>query len=114
MTDNIVSSPQDSSSKQPSQEQVVSNSNGMKRSKTVRNLNSASNKMKGLFKTKEKAKKGERRPSIASSISLGPGDHNNPIGKIELKIFFLLYIQIAFPWGKTSLCRKRKNATNNH
>ncbi|EIE80669.1 hypothetical protein G6F46_001265 [Rhizopus delemar] len=52
-----------------------STSKGMNRSKTVRNLNSAGNKMKGLFKTKEKSKKGEERPAIKTSKSYGPGDY---------------------------------------
>ncbi|KAG0787461.1 hypothetical protein G6F16_001792 [Rhizopus arrhizus] len=52
-----------------------STSKGMNRSKTVRNLNSAGNKMKGLFKPKEKSKKGEERPAIKTSKSYGPGDY---------------------------------------
>lgn len=53
----------------------TSTSKGMNRSKTVRNLNSASNKMKGLFKPKEKSKKADERPGIKTSKSYGPGDN---------------------------------------
>ncbi|KAI9269338.1 hypothetical protein BY458DRAFT_456524 [Sporodiniella umbellata] len=53
----------------------VSTSKGISRSKTVRNLNSAGNKMKGLFKTKEKSKKTDERPGIKTSKSYGPGDN---------------------------------------
>lgn len=57
----------------PPPELDMSGSKGMHRSKTVRNLNSASNKVKGLFKPKEK-RKTEERPPITTSVSFGPGD----------------------------------------
>ena len=69
-------------------------SKSIHRSKTVRNLNSAGNKMKGLFKTKNKdtnnANKSKNpvtitdengfmtRPILSSSVSYGPGtEHTN-------------------------------------
>ncbi|RCI01062.1 hypothetical protein CU097_015838 [Rhizopus azygosporus] len=57
----------------PPPELDMSGSKGMHRSKTVRNLNSAGNKVKGLFKPKEK-RKTEERPPITTSVSFGPGD----------------------------------------
>lgn len=79
----------------PSMDISPTPSKSIQRSKTVRNLNSAGNKMKGLFKSKNKDSNNTQtikkvtsdengfitRPILSSSASYGPGsDHTNSIG----------------------------------
>lgn len=91
----------------PPPELDTSGSKGMHRSKTVRNLNSAGNKVKGLFKPKEK-RKTEERPPITTSLSFGPGDqviHEAYYqgNKIKINISPPFFFPLSPPFGCISL-----------
>lgn len=82
-------------------------SKSIHRSKTVRNINSAGNKMKNLFKSKNNTKENNKqittdengfitRPILSSSASYGPGNDHNYTTRGK-KIWLFPYLNI-FPY----------------